>query len=203
MELYVKLYLDNYLRKEDLMKLVRENAASIKLADFDKLQGKRVEEYSKYYKELAFSFLDKDALKAVEDEVAYRVYSIKSKDEDNEYLMGITKIEPTLVNNECTFTRGHFHLDKKYGEVYMGLEGEGFVLYWDGEKDAFLEKVYKGSVHIIDGKYAHRLINTGDIPMSVITVWSKYAGHDYDSIEKSGFPLRVFKENGEIKIVEK
>lgn len=184
------------------MGYVYNSAASINLADVDKLQGERVVNYVKYFKELKHSFNNEAAVDKLADEVAYTVYSINSEDENNEYFFGITKIEPQLVDDECPFTRGHFHADKSYGEIYLGLEGEGFVLYWDGKNPAFLEKVGAGSVHVIDGKYAHRLINTGDTVMSVGTIWSKHAGHDYTSIEKSGFPLRVFKRDGEIIIEE-
>ena len=97
-------------------------------------------------------------------------------------------------------TRGHYHLDRRYGEVYLGLSGTGLLLMWDGENKPYFEEVEEGSVHIIDGKYAHRLINTGNTQLKVVAIWSKHAGHNYEEIEERIFPVRVFKRNNGIEI---
>jgi glucose-6-phosphate isomerase len=50
-----------------------------------------------------------------------------------------------------------------------------------------------GDLSYIPGKWAHRTINTGDAPLVFFAIWPVDAGHDYESIEKSGFLRRVLK----------
>jgi glucose-6-phosphate isomerase len=44
------------------------------------------------------------------------------------------------------------------------------------------EQVFAGSVHIIPGFTAHRLINTGEDTLSALAVWPGVAGHDYAAL---------------------
>jgi glucose-6-phosphate isomerase len=67
------------------------------------------------------------------------------------------------VGNEYFMTRGHFHARREQGEVYFGLRGSGLLLLQDEQGQARFEQVFAGSVHIIPGFTAHRLINTGAI----------------------------------------
>ncbi len=63
-------------------------------------------------------------------------------------------------------TRGHFHERREQGEVYFGLRGAGLLLLQTEQGDTRLEKVFAGSIHIIPGFTAHRLINTGEEVLS-------------------------------------
>lgn len=115
-----------------------------------------------------------------------------------ELLWGLTILEPLCVSGECNMTRGHFHQDRNCAEYYFGLGGNGLLLLMDEEGTCHAEKVFKGSLHHISGKLAHRLINTGDEQLKVGACWSPAAGHDYEAIEKREFSYRVFKEDNEI-----
>ena len=75
---------------------------------------------------------------------------------------------------------------------------EGLLLLMDQEGDVWAEKVYPHSVHYIDGRLAHRLVNTGESVLKVGACWSEAAGHNYQWVEKHPFPVRVYKKNGEI-----
>ena len=114
---------------------------------------------------------------------------------------GLTTIFPVSVNGECAFTRGHWHEDETVEEIYMGLSGSGLLMYMDHEGKCWCEKVVPGSVHHIAGNLAHRLINTGDVPMKVQAVWNPCAGHNYRLVEENPFPFRVFKDEEGVKII--
>ena len=112
---------------------------------------------------------------------------------------GVSYLYPYQVEGEFSCTKGHFHANLDYDEYYFGYAGEGYLLYWDGADEWFAEKVFPGSIHHIDGKYAHRLINTSTTEtLKVGACWNVLAGYDYGSIEETGFPVRCFLENGSI-----
>lgn len=112
---------------------------------------------------------------------------------------GVSMLNPYTIDGEFSCTKGHFHADLNYDEYYFGYEGEGYLLYWDGHDEWFAERVFPGSVHHIDGKYAHRLINTSLTEvLKVGACWNALAGYNYGSIEETGFPVRCFLEDGKI-----
>jgi glucose-6-phosphate isomerase len=98
-------------------------------------------------------------------------------------------------------TRGHFHQRREQGEVYFGIRGSGLLLLQNERGEARLEQVSPGSVHIIPGNTAHRLINTGTEILSALAVWPTIAGHDYLSLA-GGFALRVTGHEGKIQAKE-
>lgn len=98
-------------------------------------------------------------------------------------------------------TRGHFHERREQGEVYFGLRGAGLLLLQTEQGDTRLEKVFAGSIHIIPGFTAHRLINTGEEVLSALAVWPGIAGHDYAALAR-GFRIRVFEENNRVQAKE-
>ena len=115
---------------------------------------------------------------------------------------GLTVMQPVCVNGECNVTRGHFHEDLDCDEIYCGMGGEGLLLLMDEDYHCHAEKVYCGSVHYIDGHLAHRLVNTGNSELKVQCMWPSNAGHDYKRVEDHPFTVRVYKENGELKVEE-
>src|SRR5690606_14508962 len=100
------------------------------------------------------------------------------------------------VGDEYFMTKGHFHVNRNRGEFYWGLEGEGLLVLMDEERKVEVQEVKKGSVHYIKGHVAHRVINTGSSQLSFGACWPSDAGHDYESIEKKGFSVRVMEKDG-------
>lgn len=166
--------------------------------------GERVESYTKTIGDIANLYVDYEVAKRMGDKEAYTVVSDEEKtDNPGTLLWGVTYLRPYLVNEECSFTRGHFHEDSHNCEYYMGLSGEGLLLLWDGTNDFKVEKIERGSMHHIDGRYAHRLVNTSTTEtLACAACWNVITGHDYERINKTGFPYRVFLRNGEISIEE-
>lgn len=156
------------------------------------IEGKDVVKSVKYYKD-AKSFYASEDESLDDDTIMYEVYAFTNS-EKSCLNYGLTVMQPVKVNGEYNMTRGHFHLDTTKDEIYIGLEGEGLLLYMDENGKCFSEKVKRGSVHYIDGKLAHRLINTGDKVMKVQCFWPSDAGHDYKRVEKMPFSERVFEK---------
>lgn len=159
------------------------------------IEGKNVQKYIKKYSEIKDIYAEYDKRIDLETEM-YKVYSIKDNKEAT-MLWGLTILHPITINDEYNMTRGHFHKEKSEPEIYFGLSGEGILLFMDENGECFGENVSRGSIHYIDGKYAHRLINTSDTDLKVGACWNEIAGHDYESIEKKGFSERIFKNRGE------
>nr|WP_318379187.1 glucose-6-phosphate isomerase family protein [uncultured Enterobacter sp.] len=124
----------------------------------------------------------------------YDVEMFNSPAADGALFVGVTHLYPGKVGNEYFMTRGHFHQRREQGEVYFGLRGSGVLLLQNEQGDARLEKVTPGSVHIIPGFTAHRLINTGAETLSALAVWPCSAGHDYTALS-GGFALRITTES--------
>jgi len=133
--------------------------------------------------------------------VIYQVEMLLSAQGEGALFVGTTHLNPGRVGDEFYMTRGHFHQRREQGEVYFGLRGSGLLLLQNEQGEARLEQVSPGSVHIIPGFTAHRLINTGSEILSALAVWPTVAGHDYAALEK-GFALRVVEQDGKIQAKE-
>lgn len=124
----------------------------------------------------------------------YTVEMFDTPSDEGALYVGVTHLKPGRVGNEFFMTRGHFHARREQGEVYFGLRGTGLLLLQNEQGQARFERVQPGSVHIIPGLTAHRLINTGADTLSALAVWPSAAGHDYTALA-AGFACRVTTEN--------
>ncbi|MCD4671075.1 MAG: glucose-6-phosphate isomerase [Anaerolineaceae bacterium] len=140
-------------------------------------------------------FQDEAAFQAmlIENPVLYRVYPMKASGEEAGLLVGTSVIEPGIVGKEYFMTKGHFHLLEKAPEVYFTLSGEGMILIETANGNAVAQKMKKGTIHYIPGKWAHRTINTGAVPLIFFAVWPANAGHNYGAIKDKGFATLVVK----------
>ncbi len=166
------------------------------------LAGKNIHWSAKKFSDLKELYQNKEVA-ATKDDIAYRVAdNICMELRDKGIYWGYTYLEAGDVDGECNMTRGYFYQDE-CNEFYMGFEGEGYLIFWDGEEDYFIEEIFQGSIHWVPSKYARRLVNTGDTTLAVAMCWGYYEKIDYSRIEREGFPLRIFKRDGRIEIIEK
>jgi glucose-6-phosphate isomerase, archaeal len=161
------------------------------------LKSEHLVTYRKPVKSTAMIYANPDAALNSE-ELAYEVTSDLHEEVAGALNWGVTIMYPITVDGECCMTRGHFHQDMTQPEYYLCSAGEGHLLCWDGKDDLLIHHMTPGALVYIEGKYAHRLINTGDEVFKVVACWAVLAGHNYEAIEKSGFPVRAFKRNGEL-----
>jgi glucose-6-phosphate isomerase len=98
-------------------------------------------------------------------------------------------------------THGHFHADRTRAEYYATAAGHGMLMRMDDERKTWGEEMSPGSLHYISGQHAHRVVNTGDVPLIFWACWGSDAGYDYGSIREHGFGARVLQRSGKPAVV--
>lgn len=115
-----------------------------------------------------------------DDRVVYRTYGMSGDDTEQPALRwATTVIEPGDVKGEPFMTRGHSHVNPDRGEWMMTLRGTGELLLKQPGQAVATQAMRPGSVHLIDGSLAHRVLNTGQEPLAFVVVWLSDCGHDY------------------------
>lgn len=144
-------------------------------------------------------FIDSDSeikILEKEDPLIY-TFSEKILPEENGYLqMAITKINPGKVGQEYFMTKGHYHRRPDTSEVYVGLEGEGYLLTQTPEGDFESFPIRPGVVAYIPPFWGHRMVNTGTTPFVFFAVYTGDAGHNYGDIERTGFVKVLIEKDG-------
>jgi len=149
--------------------------------------------------QLAGIFADQRAWEHLDPEtMVYRVWWWEPVGSGTEggLFWGLTEIQPGRVGNEYFMTRGHWHVIRNRAEFYGTVAGSGKLLLMDRGGRTWFEEMTPGSLHYVAGEVAHRIVNTGDVPIRVIACWPSDAGHDYEVGEGRGFGARVVQEGG-------
>lgn len=184
------------------MDFIREPKGMQAFWDACELTGQHVVDRTKKVKECIGVYKNEEALQEHGDALAYYVSNQNFNRENfvkGNLQWGITYINPFCVDGECAMTSGHYHGDRDCDEYYYGLKGDGFLLFWDGQDDFYAEKIYKGSLHYINGHYAHRIINSGDDVLAVAACSLPSSKQDHKAIAEHGFPYRCYKRNGNVE----
>lgn len=114
------------------------------------------------------------------------VYTVYKRD-FGLFKVGLTTIEPGNINKEFFMTKGHKHR-KPRKEIYIMLNGKGKLILQN--KKVTIISLKKNKIYEIPEKTGHRLVNTGDKKLEVLTIYSKDSEPSYD-IE---FKKRLFKK---------
>ena len=133
-----------------------------------------------------------DRLVADGDPLVYEVLQYDVPEEVGQLVCCTTVIHPGTVGEEFFMTKGHFHARRETGEVYLGLSGHGYLLLMREDGVGRAVAMERGTVAYVPPHWAHRTVNTGDEPFVFFAVYPGQAGHDYGSIERTGFAQRVF-----------
>jgi len=144
--------------------------------------------------DLRGAYADADALErlvAEGDPLVYEVLQYDVPEEVGQLICCTTVIHPGTVGDEFFMTKGHYHAERETGEVYLGLRGRGYLLLMAEEGDSTATPMEPGTVAYVPPCWAHRTVNTGDEPFVFFAVYPGQAGHDYGSIESTGFVQRV------------
>jgi glucose-6-phosphate isomerase len=146
-------------------------------------------------------FLDQatyNQMLAEDDRLIYEVYEIKRPEVEGEMLMGISIVHPGKVGIEFFMTKGHFHSVLETSEIYYCLRGEGFMVMETPEGDTSVEALSPGKVLYVPSRWAHRSVCTSRLEdLVTFFAYPANAGHDYGTIERSGFrKLVVDGDNG-------
>lgn len=168
------------------------------------LTGEPVQESVKKLGELEGLFGDAQAYQAMDPETAiYRVrwWPSVAAGTEGGLFWGITVLEPGKVGDEFFMTHGHFHADRTRAEYYATASGRGLLMLMDDQRTTWCEEMSPGSLHYINGQFAHRVVNIGQEPLIFWACWGSDAGYDYGSIRDRGFGLRILDQNGKAAMV--
>lgn len=139
---------------------------------------------------------DEDARMALESSgnpVVYRVDGVPVPEVAGEVPFSITTIYPGLIGEEYFLTRGHWHTAFE-GEIYLGLEGRGVLLAYDGQNVQTVE-LSDGAIGYIPPGWGHRTINIGPEPFKFLAVYPGAAGHDYQRVLEEGLGARILRDS--------
>jgi len=151
-------------------------------------------------------FYDADAaarfLKEHGDVLLYEVYekTIPQRDGEVQFCSSIT--HAGKIGSEYFMTKGHFHARRDTAEIYYCLRGKGYMLMERENGDYEIGELLPGRTVYVPGNYAHRSVNVGDETLISLAVYPGDAGHDYGSIETSGFKHVVVEKNGKPEVIE-
>jgi glucose-6-phosphate isomerase len=164
-----------------------------------RLRGAGVQQSSKKLHQLKGIFQDAESWAAMDPEIlVYEVQWIEPVVQGTEggLFWGNSVIHPGRVGDEYFMTHGHFHAQANRAEFYATVAGQGMLILVDAQGHAQTEEMRPGSLHYVAGHIAHRVANTGDVPLRMIACWPSDAGHDYGSIKEHGMGARLICRDG-------
>lgn len=136
------------------------------------------------------------------DPLVYEFYEIGSPEHAGDVAAGTSITYPGKVGDEYFMTKGHFHTILETAEVYYTLSGEGYMLIENPEGDWEAFPLSQGKMVYVPQRYAHRSINTGNVPLVTFFAFRGDAGHDYGTIEEKGYRKLIVEKNGKPEIID-
>ena len=131
------------------------------------------------------------------DQLLYEFYELNQIPEtDGDLRFGTSILYPGKVGDEYFMTKGHFHTILATAEVYYTLSGRGAMMMETPEGEVQLVEMKPGEAVYVPPRWAHRTINTSDVPMVSFFVFRSDAGHDYGTIEQKGYRKLVVERDG-------
>jgi glucose-6-phosphate isomerase len=150
-------------------------------------------------------FADEEAFQTLLDSgnpVVYEVHENRRPELAGELASGLSIVHPGRVGREYFMTKGHYHKVRETAEIYYCIQGKGVLLMENEVGDTAVEEFHPGRVVYVTPRWAHRSINTGDEDLVTFFVYPGHAGHDYATIDATGFRKRVLDQNGGATIVD-
>lgn len=163
------------------------------------VSGGGVESSSKTLGQVLPLFYDQQAASTMPTDMElYRVqaYMPVAAGTEGGLFWGNTVLQPGKVGDEYFMTKGHFHRIRNRAEYYITFHGRGALLLMDEAGTTRSEEMSAGSVQYIPGGAAHRVANTGDVPLVFAACWPSDAGYDYETIERTGFSACMVERDG-------
>ena len=104
---------------------------------------------------------------------------------------------------EYHLTRGHYHSKRDHAETYQALSGRGLVLFEQDDGTTRSAELAPGKVTYVPPFWAHRSVNTGDVPLVFLWTCPVEAGHDYAALGGRGMRQIVVERNGEPSVEDR
>ncbi len=169
------------------------------------MSGEPVQESLKTLQDLQAVFNDRAALASMDaGSEVYRVrwWAPVQPGTEGGLFWGVTVLQPGKVGDEYFMTHGHFHANRTRAEFYGTVSGNGVLVQMSADRRTWGETMTPGSLHYVRGENAHRLVNTGDLPLVVWACWPSDAGYDYSTIAERGFAARLVEHDGKPVLLE-
>lgn len=152
--------------------------------------------FTRRLSEMAGAYEDQAAVGSVlatgHDPVIYTGYDSDVPEQPGHLLFRTTIISAGTVGSEFFMTKGHHH-DRDSAELYLGMSGEGTMIMESRAGEFAAEELMPSSAVYVPPGWAHRTVNTGRAPLVFLAVYFGDAGHDYASVERSGFSRRLHR----------
>jgi glucose-6-phosphate isomerase, archaeal len=140
---------------------------------------------------------------AKDDARVYEVYEIKRPETSGEMLMGVSIVHPGKIGDEFFFTKGHYHAVLETAEVYLVLRGEGCMVMENPEGETAVEWLTPNHILYVPPRWAHRSVCTSrQEPLITYFIYPAHSGHDYASIETTGFRKLVVEGRFGIEVID-
>lgn len=128
-----------------------------------------------------------------EDALVYEYFERNVPNDPGQIVQNVTVIYPGDANGEYFMTKGHYHANPRASEVYLCLNGEGFLVMQTKTGDWCACALSRGKTVYVPPGWAHRSVNVGDRPLVLYALYPADAGHDYDAISQGGFLKRIVR----------
>ena len=177
------------------------------LVDFDLISGisKTAETTTRKLSQMKHMFYDLSAAEKIledSDPLVYEFYELGCPERAGDLSFGTTVLYPGIVGNEYFMTKGHFHMVLETAEVYYTLSGEGYMIMESPNGDTTEMPLSKGQAVYVPRNYAHRTVNTGQVPLVLFYTFAADAGHDYGTIETTGYHKLIVEKDGKPAIID-
>ena len=178
--------------------------------DFDLVTGMclsgKAKATKRYVSNMVAQFNDRAAAEEIVkngDQLLYEFYELNQIPEtDGDLRFGTSILYPGKVGDEYFMTKGHFHTILATAEVYYTLSGRGAMMMETPEGEVQLVEMKPGEAVYVPPRWAHRTINTSDVPMVSFFVFRSDAGHDYGTIEQKGYRKLVVERDGKPVMID-
>ncbi|MEM2320816.1 MAG: glucose-6-phosphate isomerase family protein [Candidatus Bathyarchaeia archaeon] len=159
----------------------------------------------RYLSDMREHFMNRQAVEEIlssgRNPLIYVVYEI-AREEQGELNVGCTVIYPGKIGDEYYFTKGHFHKNPLAGEIYIGVSGEGLILMQDKGGAFSVGEIESGTIVYVPPGFAHRTVNTGKTELVFLAIYPSDAGHDYETIMRTGFAKVVVERGGKPTLID-
>ena len=149
--------------------------------------------------DLSKMFFDQSAVNEIihsGDRLVYQIRYYPFITRNSDMALGTTMILPGKVGSEYHMTKGHFHEALNQPEIYHCVQGEGFLQMMTLEGDYVSAPWTVDTITHIPPNFAHRVVNTGSIPLVFVASFHLAAGHVYGPIESKGFKYIIVEKDG-------
>lgn len=130
----------------------------------------------------------------------YEVYEAFQPSEPGHLNFGTTVLNPGKIGEEYFFTKGHHHV-RDCGETYSFFKGKGIFLLQTKNGETAEMPLEAGTTIYVPPGWAHRMVNVGKEELISIFCYDAAAGHDYGSIERTGFAKLVVERKDKTQII--